>query len=55
MLRNERFEILAGDTLDTPERKTRGTINGIQQFHLIDLQRDDQVTGTRWVELTLPR
>lgn len=55
VLRSERFDIRPGDLLEDPIRKTAGTTQALQSFEVTDPQRDQTVTGTRWVQLLLPR
>ena len=55
VLQSERFDIRPGDLLEDPIRKTAGTTQALQSFEIIDPQRDQTVTGTRWVQLLLPR
>ncbi len=55
VLRDERFDIRPGELLEDPIRKTAGTTQALQSFEIIDPQRGQTVTGTRWIRLTLPR
>lgn len=55
VLRHERFDIRPGDLLEDPIRKTAGTTEALQSFEIVDSQRDQAVSGTRWVRLALPR
>ena len=55
VLQSERFDIRPGDLLEDPIRKTAGTTQALQSFEIIDPRRDQSVTGTRWVQLLLPR
>ena len=55
VLQDERFDIRPGDLLEDPIRKTAGTTEALQSFEIIDPQRNQTITGTRWVRLALPR
>ena len=55
VLQSERFDIRPGDLLEDPIRKTAGTTQALQSFEVTDPRRDQTVTGTRWVQLLLPR
>ena len=55
VLEGERFEIQAAELLEDPIRKTAGTTQALQAFEIHDRQRNQTVSGTRWVQLALPR
>ena len=55
VLQGERFDVRPGDLLEEPIRKTAGTTQALQSFEIIDPERGQAVSGTRWVQLLLPR
>ena len=55
VLQDERFDVRPGDLLEEPIRKTAGTTQALQSFEIIDPERGQAVSGTRWVQLLLPR
>lgn len=55
VLQDERFDIRPSDLLEDPIRKTAGTTEALQSFEIVDPQRNQPITGTRWVRLALPR
>lgn len=55
VLQGERFDAGNAELLEDPIRKTAGATQALQSFEIIDSQRDQTVSGTRWVRLDLPR
>lgn len=55
ILENDSYTIIAGDELEAPERKTQPTVHVLQSYEIRDNDRDESVSGTRWIELALPR
>lgn len=55
VLQVERFDIRPGDLLEDPIRKTAGSTQALQSFEIIDPERGQTISGTRWVRLLLPR
>jgi|Laugrespbdmm15sn_2_1035079.scaffolds.fasta_scaffold94426_2 prepilin-type N-terminal cleavage/methylation domain-containing protein len=40
--------------LETPERKTQGSIHALRGFDVVDADGETRASGTYWVELALP-
>ena len=55
VLQSERFDMRDAELLDDPLRKTAGTTQALQSFEVLDRDRDQSVSGTRWVRLAAPR
>ncbi len=55
VLQSERFDMRDAELLDDPLRKTAGTTQALQSFEVLDRERDQSVSGTRWVRLAVPR
>jgi prepilin-type N-terminal cleavage/methylation domain-containing protein len=51
----ETYDIRVGDELETPERKTQPSVYTLQSFEVVSEDRDEYVSGTRWIRLELPR
>ena len=55
ILQNDSYEIRAGEELEAPERKTQPMTNLLQSFEIVSTERDELVTGVRWIQSDLPR
>ena len=55
ILEDESFQIVPKDILEDPERKTQPSIFTLQAFEIVDDDRDEVITGSRWVQLDLPQ
>lgn len=55
VLEGDMYESVAGDPIEDPERKTQATTFLLQDFEIIDPQRDHIITGSRWQLLALPQ
>ena len=55
ILQNDSYEIRAGEELDAPERKTQPMTNLLQSFEIVNTERDELITGVRWIQSDLPR
>ncbi len=55
ILEDESFQIVPKDILEKPERKTQPSIFTLQAFEIVDDDRDEVITGRRWVQLDLPQ
>ncbi len=49
------YRIIADLEMEAPERKTQPMINALQTFEVFNEETDMSVTGTRWIQLELPR
>ena len=55
ILENDHYTILSGEELEVPERKTQPTVYALQNFEILDEEREETILGTRWIQLELPR
>ncbi|MEQ8955023.1 MAG: type II secretion system protein [Gammaproteobacteria bacterium] len=55
ILEDNTFAIEALDILEEPERKTQPSTFTLQDFEIYNLDTDNVITGSRWVELALPQ
>lgn len=55
ILRDDSYQIRSLDLLEDSERKTQATVHGFQAFELINRDRDEVISGSRWIQLDLPR
>ena len=55
ILTDSRYQIRAQQELEIPLRKTQPTVHTLQAYEVIDEERDQVITGTRWMQLELPR
>jgi len=55
ILENERYQVRSRDTLEDPERKTQATVHTLQAYEVVDENRDEIISGARWLQLELPR
>jgi len=55
ILDDETYEIVPRDILEEPERKTQPSIYTLQAFEIVDQDRDQIITGSRWIQLELPQ
>ena len=55
ILEHDAYRIEPGEELEIPERKTQPTFHQLQSFELVNRDRDEVITGTRWIQLELPQ
>ena len=55
IIENDRYQIRPREFLEEPERKTQPLQFTLQAFEIVDDDREEIITGTRWVQLDLPR
>ncbi len=55
ILEDDSLQIVPKDLLEEPERKTQPSIFTLQAFEIVDDERDEVITGSRWVQLDLPQ
>lgn len=55
ILEDDSFQIVPKGILEEPERKTQPSIFTLQAFEIVDDDRDEVITGSRWVQLDLPQ
>lgn len=51
----EEYAIDSGDELEIPERKTQPTLFALKSFEVRNDDREETITGSRWIQLDLPR
>ena len=55
ILRDDNLEIRSLEVLDEPLRKTEPMVHALQSYQIIDVSRDEQFIGSRWIQLNLPQ
>jgi len=55
ILEHDTYRIETGEVLEPPERKTQSTLHQLQAFDIVDPDRDEVISGTRWIQLELPQ
>ena len=55
VLENPRYESQPVDILEAPERQTQPTVYALQEFDVIDTDREQTITGIRIMQLELPQ
>ena len=55
ILRDDNLEIRSLEILDEPLRKTEPMVYALQSYQIIDVSRDEQFAGSRWIQLNLPQ
>ena len=55
ILRDDNLEIRSLEVLDEPLRKTEPMVHALQSYRIIDVSRDEQFAGSRWIQLNLPQ
>ncbi len=55
ILRDDSYRVRALEVLEDPERKTQASVYGFQAYEVVNRERDEVVTGSRWIRLDLPQ
>ena len=55
ILEDENNDILGLEVLEVPERKTQASVFTLQAFEIANEERDEFITGNRWIQLNLPQ
>lgn len=55
ILLDENYQIRALDVLDAPLRKTQANTFGFQAYEIVNRERDEVITASRWVRFDLPQ
>ena len=55
ILQDDSYRIRALDLLEDPVRKTQASVYGFQAYEIENRERDEVITGSRWIQLDLPR
>ena len=54
ILENDRYRIREGEIIEAPLRKTQAIVFTLQEYEIVDEDRDEIIQGTRWLRLELP-
>lgn len=49
------YETRAGELLEEPLRKTEASLFALESYEISNDDRDELVTGSRWIQLELPK
>ena len=55
ILEIESYDIRSIGVLADPLRKTEPMINALQGFEVVNEDRDEEIIGSRWIQLNLPQ
>jgi len=55
ILEDDSWEIRPLELLEEPERKTQASVHSLQAYELLNSERDEIITGNRWIQLELAR
>ena len=55
VLENDLYQTRAGELLEDPLRRTQATVFTLQAFEVVDEDREEIISGTRWLQMELPR
>jgi len=55
ILEHDTYRIVTGEMLELPERKTQPIVHQLQAFDIVNPERDEVISGTRWIQLELPQ
>ncbi|NKB34714.1 MAG: prepilin-type N-terminal cleavage/methylation domain-containing protein [Pseudomonadales bacterium] len=55
ILEDESYDIRSLDVLEIPERKTEASVYTLQEYEIANVDRDEFITGSRWIQLNLPQ
>jgi len=55
ILEIESYDIRSIGVLADPLRKTEPMLNALQGFEIINEDRDEEIIGSRWIQLNLPQ
>ncbi len=55
ILEDGSYDILGIEVLEVPERKTQASVFALQAFEIANEERDEFITGNRWIQLNLPQ
>lgn len=51
ILENDRYRVRVGEIEEAPERKTQATRLALQDYEIVNEERDEFISGTRWIRL----
>ena len=55
ILLGDAYDIVPDELLEEPERKTQPSVFTLQAFEIINDDRDEIISGSRWIQLDLPQ
>jgi prepilin-type N-terminal cleavage/methylation domain-containing protein len=55
ILLGDAYDIAPDELLEEPERKTQPSVFALQAFEIINDDRDEIISGSRWIQLDLPQ
>jgi prepilin-type N-terminal cleavage/methylation domain-containing protein len=55
ILLGDAYDIVSDELLEEPERKTQPSTFALQAFEIFNDDRDEVISGSRWIQLDLPR
>ena len=55
ILLGDAYDIAPDELLEEPERKTQSSVFTLQAFEIINDDRDEIISGSRWIQLDLPQ
>ena len=55
ILENQRYETQAIEILEAPERQTQPTVYALEEFEVVDNDRDQVISGVRMLQQELPQ
>ncbi|MCH7672634.1 MAG: type II secretion system protein [Proteobacteria bacterium] len=55
ILEDDSYEIRSIDILEEPERKTQPSTYTLEEYEILNSDRGIIITGSRWIQLELPR
>ena len=55
ILLGDAYDIVSDELLEEPERKTQPSVFTLQAFEIINDDRDEIISGSRWIQLDLPQ
>ncbi len=55
ILSDSSYDIRGQELLEDPLRKTQPTVFALQEYEIWNEDRDEMITGSRWIQLDLPQ
>ena len=55
ILLDDSYDIMPLEILEEPERKTQASVHTLQAYEIVNSDRDEFITGSRWIQLELPQ
>jgi prepilin-type N-terminal cleavage/methylation domain-containing protein len=55
ILQDTTYDVLPQDILEEPERKTQPSVYTLQAYEIVNRDRDEFISGSRWIQLELPQ